>query len=379
MDLNDVRVRLVACRDAMLDAYLERDDAVEACVIGALAQEHVLLLGPPGTGKSHLLNGLTACIVGARQFNTLVTRFTTEDEVCGPMKLSVLKAHDRVERNTDGVLPGVEVAFLDETFKANSAVLNSILSVMNERTYKGAKVPLRFLVGASNEMPEDDSLAAMFDRFLIRHRVEYIKAPAARRRYQRAKADGTLNGFKPPATITLDEWDAACRDTRNVTVPDVVVDEVVKLQETLVEKGIIISDRRIGACYALLKAAAWLDGSAVVEMDHLSVLRFALWLKPEDIPVVKALIDQLDMGPAREALAIVDEALRAYENRPTSGAAYYNAIPDLAATIKNAANRVKSFEGRVGKRAATKIARAMVTLKEAHTQLKADLARRMDL
>ena len=376
VDLADVRKRADANRSAMMAAYVERDDCVEALWLGAVAQEHMLLLGPPGTGKSHVVTGLMACFDDAVSFDWLMTKFSTPEEICGPLDITKLKLGVS-ERNPAGKLPVADIAFLDECFKANSAILNSMLRMMNERKWDQGPVPLRLLCGASNEMPQDDALGAFYDRFLVRYTVEYIRTSANRWRYQRAKASGLLRAFVPLAKITVAEWDAACADADAIFVPDAIVDAVVKLQEQLAVKGIIISDRRIGQCYSILKAAAWLDGSTQVEADHLSTLRFALWSKAEDLPVVTAMLDTLDMGPAREALRIIDEAMRAYEERPTDPTALYAAAPALLAKIKNAGLRVKEYQGKISKRAEAKILRELATLAAARDVLKGHVERRM--
>jgi len=165
-------------RAGLLKTYVERADPIECILLATLAQQHVLFIGPPGTGKSHLVTSLTRCITGCDTYVTLLSKYTTEDELCGPCKLSALKL-DRFERATAGHLPTAHVAFLDEVFKANAACLNATLSITNERQYKGQPVPLRFLAGASNELPDDETLGAMFDRFLLRTTVDYVKAEAS--------------------------------------------------------------------------------------------------------------------------------------------------------------------------------------------------------
>lgn len=366
-DLGDLRLRFVAIRDAMHRTYVERDDAVECILLSALCQQHPLLLGPPGTGKSHLIGALTKCISGARLFSTLLTKFSTEDEVCGPAKLSALK-QDRFERSTDGHLPGVEVAFLDETFKANSAVLNSTLSVLNERTYKGKPSPLRMACGASNEMPEDESLGALFDRFLLRHVVKYVESAHAWKGMLRARPS-----FAPPATFTVADWDAVVGAVSGVLVPDAILDELERLKALLARDGIVVSDRRWIQLLSVLQASAWLDGAVEVEKDHLYALRFGLWSKQDEIPRVEAILRTVDLGPAREALDIIDAAMREYENRPTDPAAYFAAIPALVSTLTGAGKRVQQYNGKLTRRAQDKIARQMSVLKEAHKQLRDDL------
>lgn len=369
----NLQPKFAAVAAAMSACFVERADTVEAVLLAAIAQEHIVLLGPPGTAKSATIRALTSCVTGARLFDVLLTKFSTEDEVCGPAKLSALK-QDRFERNVDGHLPGVEIAFLDETFKANSAVLNATLSITNERVYKGRACPLRFLAGASNEMPEDESLGAMFDRFLVRHVVDYVASEAAWIDMLYAALQ-----FAPPVQITLDEWDQATAQSRLVKVPRPVIEEMAKIKRSLANDGIVVSDRRWIKALSILKAAAWLDGEFEVQKDHLWALRFVLWTKQDDRARVAAVLKTVDMGPARECQDLIDDALRAFDARPTDPAKYFDAIPGLIAAITAAAKRVKTYDGKLSKRATAKVAQAMSALKQAHGQLKADLDKRYSM
>ncbi len=162
---------------ALEHGLLQRDVAVRALLLGLLAGEHVLLMGPPGTAKSALARRLHQLLPGSRWFERLLTRFSVPEELFGPLSLQALE-HDRYERLTEGYLPQAKVVFLDEVFKANSAILNTLLGVLNERRFDNGTlrqpVPLRCLIGASNEVPRDDSLQAFFDRFLLRVPVQPV-------------------------------------------------------------------------------------------------------------------------------------------------------------------------------------------------------------
>jgi len=164
-------------RDALLDGLVERDDAVRLALLAAIAGEHLLLVGPPGTAKSLVATRLSQAFSEATFFQKLMTRFTVPEEVFGPFSIRGLE-EDRYERKTERYLPTASVAFLDEIFKANSAILNSMLTLLNEREFDNgtqrAKTPLVAVVGASNELPEDGELDALYDRW--QHRIANPRA-----------------------------------------------------------------------------------------------------------------------------------------------------------------------------------------------------------
>lgn len=374
IDLGGVRSRFQGVRDGLRAVFREREDAIECMTLAALSGSHALLVGPPGTAKSALFFGFLASFPDARKFQTLVTKFGTEDEYFGPVKLSALK-NDQWERNLDGRLAGVECAFLDEVFKGSDSVLNAFLSAMNERLYKGKPIPLRMLVGASNELPEEEILAAVYDRFLLRDLVSYVEADATW--MQIVTSPPT---YTPSAQITLKEWDAARADVERVTLPNRIVQELLRLRNELKANGLVVSDRRWIALTRVLRAAAWLDDSTEVELDHLTVLKYGLWQKPDDRPRVVAVLDTVDRSVVAKAIEIVDAALRAYAHRPTEQAAYFEALPKLAAEVTDAAKRVQEqLQGGVSRRASARIQPKLDELRKVHDALKGDLSKRYAL
>jgi MoxR-like ATPase len=324
VDLGSVRSRFRKVGDDLCAVFREREDAIECISLAALSGSHGLLVGPPGTAKSALFFGFLASFPDARKFQTLVTKFGTEDEYFGPVKLSALK-NDKWERNLEGRLAAVECAFLDEVFKGSDSVLNTLLSAMNERLYKGQSIPLRMLVGASNELPEEEILAAVYDRFLLRDLVEYVEADSAW-----AELVAKPPRYVPSAQITLKEWDAARGDVGNVTMPDRILQELLRIRKELKDNGVIVSDRRWIALTQVLRAAAWLDDCTEVELDHVAVLRYGLWRRPDDRARVKSVLDTVDRSVVAKAIVLIDEALRVYAHRPTAQDAYLDGLPKLA-------------------------------------------------
>jgi MoxR-like ATPase len=305
--------RLTAVADDLILALLERETAIEAALLALLCRAHLLLLGPPGTAKSLLVRSICQRLDGATYFERLLTRFSTPEELFGPLSLSALE-QDRYQRVTTGMLPEAHIAFLDEIFKANSAILNSLLGIINERIYHEAgqahPVPLLSLFGASNETPEDDNLSALYDRFLLRIVVPPLAEDDSIRHLF------ALQTHPPTATITLDELREAQKQVGHVQLTDDTIEAAINIRHGLEEEGIAASDRRWKSCADLVRAKAWLEGESQTSSDHCEVLVHALWNEPAQIRVVERVVNKVANPLNLEAVELEDAAQDLYDQRP---------------------------------------------------------------
>src|SRR5512141_1030693 len=182
-DLRSLGKRLGDLLDALEQGLVERRRQVRLALLAALAGEHTLLIGPPGTAKSELARRLHLAFEDAQYFERLLTRFSVPEELFGPLSISALE-QDRYERQTAGYLPQASIAFIDEVFKANSAILNALLTLLNERKFDNGAIrqdcPLISAIGATNEVPAGEVAEAFFDRFLVRQPVERVSADGFR-------------------------------------------------------------------------------------------------------------------------------------------------------------------------------------------------------
>lgn len=279
--------------DYVKNTFVGKDEIIDLLGIGLLARENVFLLGPPGTAKSAIIRQVSKCIEDGKNFEYLLTRFTEPNEIFGPFDIRKLKEGDLVT-NTEGMMPEAAMVFLDEIFNANSAILNSLLSALNERIFRRGKetrkLPALMFVGASNLIPEDEALKALFDRFLIRAQSNYVNPDLL--------GEVLLAGWKLEneeveeiPTIMAAEIKALQKECRKVNL-DPIRKDYISIIHSLRNTGIDVSDRRAVKLQNLIAASAFICGRKEALLSDLWVLKY-IWDTEEQIEVLEGIVNNL--------------------------------------------------------------------------------------
>lgn len=291
-----IRERMANLIKYMSEGILEKEDILSMTLLCAIAGESIFLLGPPGTAKSLAARRLKMVFKGAKSFEYLMSRFSTPDEIFGPVSISKLKNEDKYERLTDGYLPDASVIFLDKIWKAGPAIQNALLTVINERIYQNGsatiKLPMKALIAASNELPaEDEGLEALWDRFLVRMVSNCISNEKTFFKMIRQQTPSTID-IPDSLLITEDEYEAWHSAFENVLIPDDVCQVVSNVRTYLREEGkkeganpmdYYISDRRWKKVFHLMQASAGLNGRNTLDLSDCHILIHCLWNKVETI------------------------------------------------------------------------------------------------
>ncbi|NIU88221.1 MAG: AAA domain-containing protein [Candidatus Dadabacteria bacterium] len=287
--------KLKAVINELKSEFYEREDLIDGAVCALLTSSHVIIIGPPGTAKSQLANELCSRVKGANYFQWLLTKFSTPEEIFGSVSLKGLE-NDEYSRVLTGKLPEAHVAFLDEIFKSSSSILNSILSVINERIYfngtEKINTPLISLFGASNELPSDeDELDALYDRFLLRFVVGYIEED-----FRFLKMIGNKDDVKKKTSLTIKDLQNLQHGVQEVVIPQTIYKLVLRLRTELSSKNIILSDRRYKSAVSLIKAKAFIDGRETACEEDIKILENVLWKDPAQISDIKTTVHSVLFG-----------------------------------------------------------------------------------
>lgn len=319
--------------------FIGKDDIIDLMLLCTIAREHLLLIGPPGTAKSELIKRFVL-LLGAQKdsgelFEYLLTRFTEPNEIFGPVNIQEFQG-GTFTRNIERALPQARIAFLDEVFKANSAILNALLTILNERFFfnglEQVNVPLISVYGAANEVPDGDELAALYDRFLVRVRTDNVDEREfrglltagwgmERQRIREGRRERIV-----PVFDSIDELTTVYNALEQVDLAP-VFDDYRELVRQIRAEGISLSDRRAIKLLKLVAAAALLRGEYTATPTDLWVL-LHVWNKPEQISALQAIV-----GPVIEQAG--GRAIRA--ERP---------LEDVEGDVQKLEQRVATQDGR---------------------------------
>ena len=279
----------------MNNLFVERDELIKLMELAIVTGTNLLMLGPPGTAKSAITYEMCGRIENANYFQWMLNKTSDPSEILGPFSVKEME-NDKFMRITTGKLPEAHIAFMDEVFKSNAPTLNALLTIMNEHIFyndgKPVEVPLISMFGASNEPPEDESLDAMYDRFIFRMNVQYIHDAANKKRMHSNYVDnraGLLNMVNK-TTITLEEVQALQEAAKTVKVPKDIINKFIRLISDLDRQAVHISDRRQNECFKVMQGSAVLAGRNNVTLDDFKSLIYVLWEKEEHIPLIESSI-----------------------------------------------------------------------------------------
>ncbi len=275
--------------------FLGKQETIRLMVLSVLAGEHIALIGPPGTAKSALVRNF-ARMIDSRYFEYLLTRFSEPNELFGPVDIPAFR-QGTYRRRTEGMLPDAEIVFLDEIFKSNSAILNALLTLLNERKFNNGgsvvDVPLLSVFGASNEVPADESLQAIFDRFLLRVRNDQLDAYHFQELIGRGVAI-ELQRFgerqAPPVFLTTRDLREAQLDVaRRMQLSDELMATYKSLVFQIRAEGVSLSDRRVIKLLKLMAASAYFDGRPQADVSDLFILKH-VWNTLEQSDILEGIV-----------------------------------------------------------------------------------------
>jgi MoxR-like ATPase len=287
-----------------LDLF-EREEVVRLSLLSAIAGESIFLLGPPGVAKSMVARRLKYAFEGANSFEYLMGKFSTPDEIFGPVSISKLRNEDKYERLVDNYLPGAQIVFLDEIWKASPPIQNALLTVLNEKIYRNGdqelKVDLRGLIAASNELPQrGEGLEALWDRFLLRLIVGGIEDKELFNAMITLSGGSAHGDYVDPELKVSDEtylqWN---KDIDYIFVPPHVLGLIGHLRTSLTERNndrdpheqLYISDRRWRKIVRLMRSSAYLNGRKEIDLMDCFLINYCIWNQIEEVEEVQKLVE----------------------------------------------------------------------------------------
>ena len=295
---NEMQKRITDLLQQLTNGIHERDQIMAVSLLGAIAGHNTFLFGPPGTAKSLISRRLACAFENPQYFEYLMNRFSTPEEVFGPVSIKALK-EDRYIRKIEGYLPTADFAFLDEIWKSSPAILNNLLTIINEHIFKNGderfNVPLKALIAASNEIPpENQGLEALYDRFIIRLLVPPIEQEENFNRLLDSKPSSDKPEISEDLRISYHElakWREQLYAVKLSTDTLLIIKYIRENLAAQFDKlGVYVSDRRWQRAAVLLKASAFCNGRKETNHSDLILLKYCLWTTPENRKTVEEIV-----------------------------------------------------------------------------------------
>lgn len=329
----------------------EKETEISLSLLAALAGESIILLGPPGVAKSMVARQLKTAFRDAQSFEYLMSRFSTPDEIFGPVSIQKLKISDTYERAVEGYLPTADVVFLDEIWKAGPAIQNTLLTVINEKIFRNGNremhLPLKLLVAASNELPaKGEGLEALWDRFVIRIESRPIKLEKNfRAMLLESHADFADNADFSDLKITAEEYAEWAEKICKIGVKGEVLDAIsairkslraVNVDEAAERRNIYVSDRRWKNTVRLLRTSAFMQDREEVDICDLLPIYHCLWQEPEERDAIRNIVIRALFSPFADKLVEMKNALaedikyHRVRRNPEDGRDYEGEIENLS-------------------------------------------------
>jgi len=288
--------KLQTYRASLNTTFLEREDIIDGLLTSIVTKQNAFLFGVPGTGKSELVREVAKGFKGAKFFSYLLSPTTDPSELFGPVAVSKL-LKDEYVRDVEGYIPSSNITFLDELFRGSSAVLNSLLTILNERTFNNGKqiihTPIESIVAATNSFPQEEALQAFCDRFLFRPTVTLLQKPTSKRLLDA----WALNIKKRPrveSTLTFEDLGKLQESTQEIDISEDFLDSFTQVIDLLSSRGIFISDRRRVSILQFMKGWALIQGDDAIYPEHLHrTLIHMVYQNLDDIVVIKEVLNQV--------------------------------------------------------------------------------------
>lgn len=319
------RDKLLSIEKQLNETFIRRADAIRVMLISVCAQVNYLFIGDPGTAKSAVIDTFTQHVSGGNRWKIQMGRFTQPEDVFGPLDIAAYK-EGRREVVTDGMMPTCPFPVLDEVLKASDGCINTLLEILQERTFKGAPTEV-VCAGAATNWPEVDQMSkhieALYDRFVLRVNVTCVPRDNKSERRALYRAATALREYTPRDTVTVEELRRVHDEVLKVHIDDHVIDMVdsivTRLATAKKDQHVYVSDRRATALQVVLQANAWLEGREQVSVEDMDVLRFGMWTKRADMENVISTLETVDASAVQEILDMVDSGRGAYRTLQSQG------------------------------------------------------------